>query len=318
MTASQQRTAKVSWMTRIASALVTGYIRHFPFERTKWRLMQMARSFLVVELHPGVFMRLANVTVIEKEIVREGMFERETVEVFLALLSSGMTVLDVGANIGQYTLVAAHAVGPYGQVHAFEPTAEIASELRCNVALNEFQNVTINEVAVADSRGEQLLYCTDPGSPGTNTIMNPVEQPCTTSKVRTVTLDDYLAERGVSDVDVMKLDVEGAELLVLRGAERLLRGPRAPVLLLEVNPRTLALSGSSAELLLELLKDWGYTYYPIATYGVQTHDPWANGLAAKPAHFDRFSNLQRLCSQDAGMTSSFRKYRIQLSNSGLQ
>jgi FkbM family methyltransferase len=284
-------------MRRLASSLVRGYIRHFPLERTKWRLMQMAKSFLVAELQPGVFIRLADVTVIENEILRQGVFERETVDLFSALLGPGMTVLDVGANIGQYTLIGAHRVGREGHVHAFEPTPRIAADLRANVALNLLENVTVNEVAIADAQGETLLFCTDPGSPGTNTIMNPVEHACGSVKVPTVTLDQYLVERGISSVDVMKLDIEGAELLALRGARDLLCADRAPVIVLEVNPRTLSLSGGGADQLLGLLDEYGYSYYSIATYGARTHDPWENGFAAKPAHWDRFPALRRLYPQ---------------------
>lgn len=113
-------------------------------------------------------------------------------------------------------------------------------------------------------------------------------------KVPTITLDQYLAERSIRGIDVMKMDIEGAELLALRGARALLAGEKAPVLVLEVNPRTLALSGNSAEGLLGLLEEFGYAYRPIATYGTHTHDPWTNGIAAKPVHLDRFPALKRL------------------------
>jgi FkbM family methyltransferase len=294
MTKYHRRRAAVSLVRRFASALVRGYVRHFPLERSKWRLMQMAKSFLVAELQPGVFIRLADVTLIEEEIVRQGVFERETVGLFSALLGPGMTVLDVGANIGQYTLIAAHGVGPHGHVHAFEPTPHIAAELRANVALNRFENVTVNEVAITDAMGETLLFCTDPGSPGTNTIMHPTEHVRSSVKVPTMTIDHYLAEQGITGVDVMKLDIEGAELLALSGARGLLSGDRAPVIVLEVNPRTISLGGSSADQLLRSLHECGYSYHRIATYGAYTHDPWENGFAAKPVHWQDFPALRQV------------------------
>jgi FkbM family methyltransferase len=285
------RRAKVSSARRFASALVSGYVRHFPLERSKWRLLEIAKSFLVAQLRPGVFIRLADTSEIERGIVRQGCFEPETVEIFDSLLAPGMTVLDAGANIGQYTLIAAHAVGPKGHVHAFEPTPRVAAQLRANIALNRFENVTVNEVALSDATGEALLYCTDPGSPGTNTIMSPQEDVCSSIKVPAQRLDDYLRERRLKGVDVMKLDIEGAELLALRGAQELLLGPSAPVIVLEVNPRTLALSGTSADEVLGLLSDCGYSCRPIATYGSHTPDPWTNMLAAKPGHRERFPTL---------------------------
>jgi FkbM family methyltransferase len=303
MHVSARPQAKVSLARRLASALVRGYVRHFPLERSKWRLLEMTKSFLVAELQSGVFIQLVDMSEIELGIVRQGVFEPETVDVFTSLLEPGMMVLDGGANIGQYTLMAAHAVGLQGHVHAFEPTPRIAAQLRANVVLNRFENVTINEVAISDATGETVLFGTDPGNPGTNTIMSPKERVCSSVTVPTETIDHYLSERGLTGVDVMKLDIEGAELLALRGAQNLLRGDSAPVIVLEINPRTLALSGSSADELLGLLRECGYACQRIAIYGSHTHDPWMNALAAKPGHRDRFPALQRIASSTEPLES---------------
>lgn len=273
--------AAIHLLPRLASAALLWYVRRFPWQRGKWRLMLGARSFLVVEVERGVFMRISELTYVEQEIVWKGLFEPETVQVFAALLTPGMTVLDLGANVGQYTLIAARRVGSQGRVHAFEPTPHVAAKLRRNIALNGLANVVINEAAVSDQSGETTLYFEEDA--GENSILsNGVSTPSV--KVPTVTLDEHVCRHGLTRVDVMKVDIEGAELMALRGGRALLSQDNAPLLILEVNPKTLAFSGSSVEELYGLLGEYGYRYYPIATYGLRTPIPWTNGIAAKPCH----------------------------------
>ena len=89
--------------------------------------MRLVGPSLLVELEPGLFIRPLGLSAVEVGIIRKGMFETETVGAFAALLTPGMTVMDVGANVGQFTLVAARRVGPSGRVHAFEPTPHLAT-----------------------------------------------------------------------------------------------------------------------------------------------------------------------------------------------
>src|SRR5262245_30539798 len=193
MQADRLQPPGVPLATRLASSLVLGLVRYSPIERGKWRLMQMASRFLTVRLAPGVFMRIQGNSHVETAIARDGIFESETVELFLKLLAPGMTALDVGANVGQYTLLAAQRVGPSGRVHAFEPTPHVAAKLRANVRLNGFRNVTVAEMAVGDHCGEATLYYVD--DDGSNNILAPEPGYPTSVKVPLITLDDYLASQ---------------------------------------------------------------------------------------------------------------------------
>jgi FkbM family methyltransferase len=277
-------------MARFVSRIVLAYVRYCPIERGKWRLLRIANQFLVVRLGPNVLMRIAGMSNVEMAIARNGMFEGETVELFLKLLTPGMTVLDVGANVGIYTLLAAERVGPAGRVYAFEPTHHVAAKLRSNVRLNGFDNVDVNEMAVSDSCGEATLFYVE--DDGENNILAPEPGYDTSAKIPTITLDEFMALKGIDKVDVIKMDIEGAELMALRGASRLLVGDQCPVIFLEVNPRTLAFGKSRAADLVEFLQQHGYQVGRIATYGVNTHDPWSNVVAYKPVHQDRWPFLQ--------------------------
>jgi FkbM family methyltransferase len=305
----RSRRHRVSRASRLASSVVLGYLRHAPLERGKWRLMRFFGPSLLAELEPGLFIRPIGLSAVDVGIIRRGMFERETVHAFAALLAPGMTVMDIGANIGQFTLVAAARVGATGRVHAFEPTPELAAHILNNVELNGLENVAVNEIAVSEVAGRAILHFSEPGDPGENSIFNLA--PCARAlEVSTITVDEYVAGRGIGRVDALKMDIEGAEMPALRGARKLLSDDEPPVLILECHPKTLAFTGQNPDDMLSLLSSYGYSLYPIAVYSQHTPDPYLNGIAAKPGHFDKFPALRRcqqqpLSSWDPAILKSF-------------
>lgn len=190
-----------------------------------------------------------------------GQWEPDVVDYLRRAVRPGMTVLDIGANIGIYTLLCAKQVGARGMVHSFEPTPATFARLERNVALNRLANVRINQVALSDQEGvtEFHLYHQN--------AMNSLARQAWVGKVkdvvhvRTRTLDGYLAEQGITRVDLLKLDVEGAERMVLRGGAALLQGEDAPALLVEFCDRTTEAFGYRAVVLRDLLEGHGYTLY---------------------------------------------------------
>ncbi len=282
----------VNPVMKLASAVVLGYLRHAPFERGKYRLMRVLGPSLLIELEPGLFIRPLGLSSLEQEVMLTGNHEPETIQAFAALLAAGMTVIDLGANIGQYTLVAAHRVGPQGRVHAFEPTPSLAEHVRRNLELNGFENATVHAVAVSDAPGRVALHIIEADEPNMNSIINGSSDP-KGLEVPTVTLDGFVGEHSLGAVDVIKMDIEGAELQALRGARTLFTGADSPVLVLELNPKTLEYGSHTPDDLLGLLASYGYAFYPITACSLYTHDPFLNGVAAKPGHFDRFPALQR-------------------------
>lgn len=283
---------RVGRAARLASALVLAYVRHAPVNRGKGWLARRAKSFLVVELEPGVLVRATDPSSpVEDRMIRHGILEPETARAFAALVTPGATVLDIGANIGQYTLMAAVRVGPAGRVHAFEPTPPVAASLARNVALNRFTWVAVNALAVSDTSGMTRLSL-HPKAPDINSIVGQ-RAPGPSIEVPTITLDEYVATRDIPRVDLIKLDVEGAEPRVLRGGRALLTRPDGPLLFVEVNPEALEAGGTSAEEVYGLLRECGYTWYPI-----EAHDQYGycNIIALKPAHHERYGALRDLAA----------------------
>lgn len=149
-------------------------------------------------------------------------YERATVRLFCELLRSKSCVVDVGANIGYYTLLAASALEGRGEVHAFEPCPNIFPKLCQNLNGSGFPSVKLNQVALADADGEQRLFLpADLAGTNASLVENFTRQGAFLM-TQTTRLDTYWKAHVTRPVDLMKIDAEGAEASVLRGAGHLL------------------------------------------------------------------------------------------------
>lgn len=176
--------------------------------------------------------------VIGRYIYIDGVFEPASWDFVKRFVKPAMTVFDLGANLGQYTLLAAKCIGSSGQVHSFEPSSRMFEELRFNVSLNGFsERCTLNNAAVSNAAGYALLAKCAPGNEvyaSLGNVNRPQLKNAEREEVKVLRLDDYVSERRIDHVDFMKIDIEGAELLALKGAERLLSRNDAPTILLEM------------------------------------------------------------------------------------
>ena len=189
-----------------------------------------------------------------------GAFETQEVRLILRLLGSGRTFLDIGANVGYFALAAAKR-DPDALVLAVEPCAETFGTLERNIRLNGLSNVRAVQTALADYVGTAQMNVNAPGKDGLNTLGTPSHVACRVvgqESVPVTTLDNLLASEGVSEVHVMKVDVEGAELLVFRGAQALLSSPSAPIILYEGFAQTMRGFGYGPSEVALLLRDCGY------------------------------------------------------------
>jgi FkbM family methyltransferase len=173
------------------------------------------------------------------------------------LVRSGGTFVDAGANIGLYTVVAATLVGDRGTVVAVEPSAATCALLRRNVELNGLHNVVVVQKALSDATGTARLFHVA-GAPNYS-LGEPPGGTSTYEDVETVTLDELVRAYELSDVSCVKIDVEGAESLVLRGAEDTLSRWH-PSVILEVNDRNAARMGASQADAAALLVAQGYRF----------------------------------------------------------
>ena len=172
-------------------------------------------------------------------------------------LRPGMTFVDVGVNKGDYSLLAARLLGDRGRVLAVEPEPENCAWFRHSVALNGYRSIDLLEAALSDSDGEATLHLGRHS--GWHTLVAGVRgRDRGTITVPTRTLDGVLAERGIETVDVMKIDVEGAELQVLRGARGALSGDRPLLVLVDIHPPIV-----DAREVCALLSEHGLSLHPV-------------------------------------------------------
>lgn len=189
-----------------------------------------------------------------------GWFEPAEVAFARRHLQPGDVVLDVGANAGLYTVIAARAVGASGHVYAFEPDERALALLRRNVEVNGLKNVTVIEAAVSDETGERpFAAASDTALSSLAAIQRDDQQIEGWRTVRTVRLDDAIATHGIGGVRFLKIDVEGAEKLVLDGAANLLsRAPAGFTILFEAFERNAEAFGYTVRELLEILRSKGF------------------------------------------------------------
>ncbi len=183
---------------------------------------------------------------------------------FIRLVRPGDTVIDVGANLGYYTLAAAKLVGSTGQVHAFEASPLTLPWLQQNAALNPFANIQVHGVAVTDRCGTTTFHTAPADRAGYSSLRNLGDDTRSVVTVPTVSLDSLLDE--LPRTRLVKIDVEGAELLVLRGMDRLLARDR-PFLILESDDAFLRQLGATAAALCGFLTSRGYELHQIVAGG---------------------------------------------------
>lgn len=169
-----------------------------------------------------------------------GRHEPFYTEVLAKWIKEGDTVVDVGANIGYFSLIAARAVGARGRVYAFEPDPGNFALLKKNITVNNFDNTTPLQMAVSDRTGGALLFQSDDYM-WDHRIFDPGEAR-KTIPVDAVALDDYF--RGIKGrIDLIKMDIQGAEGYALRGMRRLFEKNKKLVLVTEFDPSLLRQTG---------------------------------------------------------------------------
>ena len=186
--------------------------------------------------------------------------ERSETAVISRLLRPGDIAVDVGANIGYFTLLAAAKVGETGRVHAFEPVPANFAALEHNVRLNGFQNVILHDSALGASNGTILLGSTEADGGHLTSGSYTQDGPCHQVAVPVRRLDDCLpAAPPPRHLRLVKIDVEGGEAQVLHGFRRTLAATPPDAIVMEVNIPLLERAGSTPDALLAPLRDAGYS-----------------------------------------------------------
>ena len=222
-------------------------------------------------------------------------YEQAETRYLLNVIRKDSVCLDVGANVGYFTMLMAK-IASSGCVHAFEPMALNSSLLKSSVALNQFANVKVNQFAVGDMVGETSFTESADGAYSSmeDTGRKPSARKIT---VPVLTLDGYIDDNNIDRVDVIKVDVEGAEGLVIAGASRLLTDVkrRPKVMLLELYDENLNVFGTSVSSIMTKMLAFGYEIFVL--------NGNAEPIAYKPEYKNKYFNILFLANPDVTHTN---------------
>lgn len=211
---------------------------------------------------------LATGTPLDQELIWQGGFEKAEMRFVESFLRSAMTAFDLGAHHGLYTLLLSQRVGDSGKVFAFEPSDRERKRLQRHLRLNRCSNVRVESLALGSEESNGQLFLPEAGEDWCNSLRPPeVSGTTRTAEVQISTLDAYLRRAKIGYVDFVKLDVEGAELSVLKGAHHLLIADKRPVWLIEVFDVRTKPWGYGAFEIVEFMQQRGYRWFNISDLG---------------------------------------------------
>jgi FkbM family methyltransferase len=221
----------------------------------------------VVESH-GVVLEVRLDDLIGRTLFLNRVWERKNTQALRRWLKAGATVFDVGANIGYFTLVFAQAVGDTGRVYSFEPEPRLYDRARKNVELNGWlrDRVVIRNVALSDTEGKALMDSSDISNEGHSHIVAAAQGDLRgLVEVSTTTGDSAWQMVGCPELALVKIDVEGHELHVLRGCQQLLsEASRDTLVVIECRDDCLRDAGSTVSSIYSLMKRFGFSAYRIS------------------------------------------------------
>jgi len=195
-----------------------------------------------------------------RSLATQGVYEAFETDLFRSVVKEGMTVIDIGANVGYYTLLAAELVGETGSVFAFEPDPGNYALLRKNVELNGYTNVKTHPKAISENSGYVTLFVDGANFGNRSLAKGNIVLDGGAIEAETTSLDEFCAIHPIPGrIDVLKIDAQGAEGLILKGARTTLE-TWTPKIFMEFEPVMLRNIGTDPVALLRDFERLGYNY----------------------------------------------------------
>jgi FkbM family methyltransferase len=248
-------------MSNLSLALASQYLRHSPIEIAKWRISDFLRKKLaanpvhsIIRVAGGVLMELDTSDFLQRELYVFRDFEPAITHEIKKRLKPGDTFVDIGANVGFYSLIAAQAAC---KVYAFEPAPKTRSILERNLRLNGAKDVTAIEVALSDAAGEGELFLDAKNNSGAASLRRSPNSGNSVS-ITLDTYDHFSAVNALPNPALIKIDVEGAELEVLRGAAGLFQQSAPSHIFVECIDHHLNRFNASSRMLIQWLVEAGF------------------------------------------------------------
>ncbi|MFC1667838.1 FkbM family methyltransferase [Chlamydiota bacterium] len=217
------------------------------------------KDLIVISNELKYLVRNPRKSLIGRSLYRKGVWEPELTSTVLSLVKPGMTIVDVGADIGYFTLLFAKCAGEGGQVFSFEPIPKAREYLERNIALNGFKNIRIESCALFDSERNIILE-----QPFNKSRVNPKKKIASSHDIRVITriFDQWVEKRNIARIDAIKIDVEGAELNVLKGMKKSIQKYH-PHFFIEIHPEYIKQFGYKTAEVIAFLNDYKYRIEPV-------------------------------------------------------
>lgn len=252
--------------------LLNLYVQKFSFPKRglKYFLRIMRFTGIADKVYrkklPGnIIMNLRPEEHIQQQLFWYGNYEKSLGIILKNLLQPDSTFFDIGANIGYFSLLAARSVS-VGKIVAYEPVSYLFEALEKNVALNNFTVIQPVNAAIGDKEENRIIYLSAADNTGMSSFQKPENYSGKHEMVKVLSLDSWFAGSGLTKADVIKIDVEGNELAVLKGMKEIAQHFQ-PHILLELNPKTLSLFNHTPADLLDYTASLSYKPYNITQEG---------------------------------------------------
>ncbi len=249
-----------------------------------WNKLFNEKGFFEFNLEYDIKINLYKDSILSR-LIYEG-FEKEETDYITKILKEGDVFVDIGTNIGLFSLIASKIVGDEGKVLCFEPAPLTFSRLKENISLNDFKNVDIRNIGLSDSKGELTFYVSNNGHDAWNSFAPSQDNKLESSiQVPVSTLDMELKDIDSTKIKLVKIDVEGWEKFVLYGGKDFLVN-YSPIVMVEFTEENTFNAGYPVNEIYDIMQDFGYVWYRIINGELvkevkKMHYPYDNLIAIK-------------------------------------
>ena len=242
----------------------------FPYRGLKYFLkvakwLGIADKTYKKKLPEGFYMLLMPSEHIQQQLFWYGHYEKTLGDLVKKILKPGDVFLDIGANIGYFSLLAANKE-PTSKIFSFEPVKSLFQKLEENISVNNTRNIAAVNAAIGDTNEQKELFISASDNLGMSSFQPPENYSGRKENVKVISIDSWFKTAGLSRVDLIKLDIEGSELAALKGMREVLQNFK-PAVIAEVNPETLELFDLTPAVIVDYLTKLDFIGYLISETG---------------------------------------------------
>ena len=242
-------------------------LKMFIYQQGMKKFMQRNYGKIASKVINGILYELDLSESIDASLYYSGVYELETLKCLQQCIQPDMIVFEIGANIGSHSFEIAKLLqAGAGKVYCFEPTDYAFQKLLHNHSLNNFHNMVFEKIALSDHEGCSTIIPTSSLDTMAFTaswdIKNGVSKNATEQQILFKTLDNYVQEHNIPRIDMLKVDVDGYELKIIKGGAQTI-SQYTPVIIIELSECMLHYIGDTLEELLAVLQHLGYTFQPV-------------------------------------------------------